>query len=637
MFFRAFLAQIKKNILSIFRNKISFLLILLAPLFILFLVANLFLSYEFTSLKVGYVLTDDVNATSFVNILKEQKETTLYQFADVDTCVANVKYGAIKSCLEFRNTEDDKPKLVFHVDYSEMNLVYLIINHITNKFNDESSQMRLLVIEQMFSQMSKISEEFSKNSKNVKLMNLQISELQTALDNLSSSLDNKISFDMSFDLGSFEDTISEAKDDMSDFGNTNKKMYQDNVNSLDSFKESIIELRNVTIQEKKYLDNMYMSPVGEDCHSVDIFNAYDDYLNTGDVEYLKQKYMYCECYAEFEGSLENFSSDADDLIDIYDEMLLETERAKGSAYNTYMSIASTLDSQNSKFDSADKSIRTAKKQISKLANQADSINDDKEQLKDKLRDISNGVGASKKKLGELQFGFDKVNRELNKTLDFDVSNVNTPLQFSMKSIYEPKNKFIFYFPMLFFLLVMFISILFSTTFVNNEIKSLGRFRTNISPADFLVRELGTFVSLFLIVFVQGIILLMICKFLYQIDIFSSIIPILLILILGISIFVLLGMIIGYMIKKEEISILFSISVMVLLLFYSSFLKPIETINISYQYIIVNNPFVICIDLFRRVLFFNMQLTQYGSRMITLLLEIIALAAIYAFLVKLLKR
>ncbi len=137
---------IKKNLKLLVRSKTSALVIFFAPLLIILLLG---LSYNTSSkygLNIGIhaaAFTDDVNA--LITSLQEQEFKIIKYESAVEECVEDIKSGFIHTCLSvpesLRVEANQQKEVVFYVDPSKINLVWMIQETLGNKFNLKSQEI----------------------------------------------------------------------------------------------------------------------------------------------------------------------------------------------------------------------------------------------------------------------------------------------------------------------------------------------------------------------------------------------------------------------------------------------------------------------------------------------------------------
>ncbi len=85
-----------------------------------------------------------------------------------------------------------------------------------------------------------------------------------------------------------------------------------------------------------------------------------------------------------------------------------------------------------------------------------------------------------------------------------------------------------------------------------------------------------------------------------------------------SVFILLGMLIGYLFKTEETSTLAAISVSSILLFFSNTILPTESLPSAFREMIKYNPFVLSESIIKKILLFNADLGLVANSLYVLI-------------------
>ncbi len=164
---------IKKNFKVIMRSKSSATIVFLGPLILILMIGFAFSNSQAFSLKIGTYSSQYTEITdSMVNQLRENNYQ-IQKFNDENSCIDGIKQGLVNACIVFPGNmkiSEASSEVVFHIDYSKVNLVYILINSmmqkvtatssnismdltmdIINKLNfaDNQAKSNLLVIEQM--------------------------------------------------------------------------------------------------------------------------------------------------------------------------------------------------------------------------------------------------------------------------------------------------------------------------------------------------------------------------------------------------------------------------------------------------------------------------------------------------------
>lgn len=136
----------KKNLKLLVRSKTSALIVLFAPLFIILLLG---LSYNTTSkygLNIGiYAPSFTSDVESFMSSLQEQEFKIIKYETSVEDCVKDIKSGYVHTCVSLPESlavESNEPKeVLFYVDPSKINLVWVVQDTLGDKFNLKSQEI----------------------------------------------------------------------------------------------------------------------------------------------------------------------------------------------------------------------------------------------------------------------------------------------------------------------------------------------------------------------------------------------------------------------------------------------------------------------------------------------------------------
>ncbi len=190
----------------------------------------------------------------------------------------------------------------------------------------------------------------------------------------------------------------------------------------------------------------------------------------------------------------------------------------------------------------------------------------------------------------------------------DVESIVSPVTTNVKSVAAKKTHLGYLFPTFIILIVMFMSLLFSTTVTMREKLSKAFFRNFIMPTSDVLFMIGGYLTNILIVAFQlTILFLVVIYFLPEIK--GVMLPMMVILLIVATVFVLLGMFIGFVFKSEETATLGAISIGSLMLFFSNAILPIETLPVGIRDIAKFNPFVLSVNILKRIMLFGANFTS----------------------------
>lgn len=258
-------------------------------------------------------------------------------------------------------------------------------------------------------------------------------------------------------------------------------------------------------------------------------------------------------------------------------------------------------------EDVEKAINYLKKGVESLVSKFDSVLGTKDSsitdlgsLKDTLQAGTDDLNVLRTTLNALVTGIEGV--EVT-----DVEKIVSPVTTSVESVAAKKTHLGYQFPTFLILIVMFSSLLFSATVIIREKLSKAFFRNFIMPTSDFLFMLGGYLTNMLIIAVQLTILFVVAAYFLP-EIQGVIWPMIVVLLLVSTVFVLMGMFIGFVFKSEETANLGAISIGTLMLFFSNAILPIETLPVGIRDIAKFNPFVLSVTVLKRILLFGANFT-----------------------------
>lgn len=200
----------------------------------------------------------------------------------------------------------------------------------------------------------------------------------------------------------------------------------------------------------------------------------------------------------------------------------------------------------------------------------------------------------------------------------NAESIVSPIKTSVNAVTSKKTHLSFIFPTIVIMIVMFISILLASTLVIREKTSKAYFRNFITPTASIWFMISLFITNILLVTLQIIVIFSAATYFFQSEFVPLIQPIAILLTVTISVFILIGMFIGYIFNSEETATLASISVGSIMLFFSNTILPLESLPKYIRDIALFNPFVISQEILKSVILFNANLSIFLNNIYILL-------------------
>ncbi|MEA3429653.1 MAG: ABC transporter permease [Nanoarchaeota archaeon] len=219
---------IKKNFKLLLRAKSSSLIVILGPLLVIFLVGVAFDNANTYSLNLG-VYSESYNdlTNSFVDALTN-KDFNVQKFETEQNCLTKIKQGTIHTCITFppdmKISDDIQNEILLNVDYSKINLVWMIIDTLKSQVASKSEQISQGLTEVLLQKLDETRIEIHNNNPIVDSLQGNNNELVTKTASVLSKVQG---MDLSLDLDSLgvtslKSSVQEQSSSNSQISNTAK-------------------------------------------------------------------------------------------------------------------------------------------------------------------------------------------------------------------------------------------------------------------------------------------------------------------------------------------------------------------------------------------------------------------------------
>jgi ABC-2 type transport system permease protein len=523
---------IQKNLKLLIRSKSSALIIILGPLLVIFLVGIAFGNISKYSLNVGTYSESYSDITnSFVEKLKE-KEFRVQKIDTEESCIDQIKLGKLHTCIIFPPNfdvgSDKMNEITFYVDYSKVNLIWMILETLSTKLQEQTSELSLDLTTNLLNKLETTRTELDSKKPLIAELKTRNQQIQGEFDMLDRDVAGKIS--------NFKSSASEIREYI--------------IGKIEVAKDTISNIKS----ELKSLD-LNCSENVSSCKELTSKIKLDNQLGSLDV-------------------------------------LL---------YNIYNKVEDPSDV--SEADLAN---------LAQLAGEIDMV------LNQVLDSVSSVIAQNSITIEEFQTSFDKIHDDLEAVKIKDAATIINPITTQIKTVIPEKTYLNYLFPPLIVLVVMFISILLSTTLVMMEKHSIAYFRNFITPTRDITFILATFLTNMILVTFQLIIIIAISINFFKAQIFSSLITAIPAMFLITTLFTFFGMFIGYIFNSEETATLAAISLGSVFLFLSDVILPLESMPDYIRDIAQFNPFVIGENLLRKAVLFQANFSVLANEFYMLL-------------------
>ncbi|MFO7711098.1 MAG: ABC transporter permease [Candidatus Woesearchaeota archaeon] len=233
-----------------------------------------------------------------------------------------------------------------------------------------------------------------------------------------------------------------------------------------------------------------------------------------------------------------------------------------------------------------------------LSSQIESSNEEIAEALESSASLQESLDEDLKILLDLQESFDRI---ADQKTDFTADDVADPIKTTISPVSTHKTHFNYLFSGILVLFIMFVGVLLAATLVIMEKTSKAFIRNVLTPTRNSVFILAGFLTTLLLLTFQIILLLAVSAFFIPVGLAIQLFAILLLIS---TVFILIGMALGYMFKSHESAILASIGLCALFLIFSGMLIPLESMPSLVSSLAQYNPFVLGESMVKMILLYQ---------------------------------
>jgi ABC-type multidrug transport system permease subunit len=620
---------IKKNLKRLLRSKLSALIILLGPLFMIMLVGVAFDKSNLYGIKIGIYSQEHDNITSTLILNIESMEFKVIEENAKDRCIDDVKDGKIHLCIVLAEDENLQKKIKFYVDYSRLNLVYTLLNSISAGLSRESTDISMGLTEDILSSIKGTSASIKDNAEQIEkfrtdmaALGIKITQIEEKVTLLNISMDfNNVN------TSGMKADITRSKNDTAIAGDNVGQKIDDYKEKLHILENKVDTLDNELAENQEDIDNVKsnIKEVYDKLMCTSKENLFLD-MSSSAIAARIQESDDSEC-----AILNSMIMTIDDRTRIvYDAKLdlndvkSDITQAKEDLNNAESSVEDFMQSSDRRFNSAEYTIIEIENSMKIADQKIKEIDKLKTFLKNELSSINLGLNTSSVNVLKLKIMLDNITAGMDSFFIVSAESIVKPITTEIKPIIKNKSMFDYLFPSLVILIITFTSILLSSTIIMKEKSSPAYFRNFITPTSNLLFVIGSYLTAFLVVFCQTLIIFIVGYSVFGIELGANIGLILLASIPIVSIFIFIGMIIGYIFKSEETTTLASITISCVLFLFSSVVVPIENMSSGVGNLAKSNPFVLSEIVLRQLIIFQSDFAPVIHELFFLLFYVIFL-------------
>ena len=282
--------------------------------------------------------------------------------------------------------------------------------------------------------------------------------------------------------------------------------------------------------------------------------------------------------------------------------ILETFLSLKLTSNDYYYVVEVLDSSLKNLEELEKSLEAINETYSdpgfvRAVNNLDSAIGQIDSIQKTLNEIDSEMENSIENTKKSKENIDHLIQNLNDG-EFRIAEMKNQLE-GKGTYLEFQSAFIFStdpillsFPLLISIIIVFTSIVLSNLFILKQTGAKSYEREILTPTSDRSFFVAGYLTNIFFIFIQIVALFLIGYYLFSGIIFDNIGLIFLAIFLATSIFVFIGMIIGYLVRTQSLSMLLAIFLVILFLVFSDILAPTEIAGPIIKFLLVLNPFIV---------------------------------------------
>jgi ABC-type multidrug transport system permease subunit len=317
---------------------------------------------------------------------------------------------------------------------------------------------------------------------------------------------------------------------------------------------------------------------------------------------------------------------------------LKSSNVSGTALKTALdNLNSTLNASkaaSAKSEDVLSALDVVALEINNLNEKLQSAGDVKAAVSGNIEKLDSSIKSLSADIDALKTRQEAIASSINSFGYRSADSISNPITTRVESVTAKNNKVTYSFPYLLMLVVLFVGIMLSSTIVFMEKDSRAYFRNFTTPTKNAHFILMNYFTSLLIIVAQAAVILLAVYYGLNVPILNHIEVTIVFLLLGMSVFILIGMIIGNLFSTSEAITMSTIAIGSVLLFLSNLVLPLETLSPIIAKIASYNPYVIVSEAIRRAMLMDATLSEMYLQLIILGAYIVILLALVVLMKKL---
>lgn len=318
--------------------------------------------------------------------------------------------------------------------------------------------------------------------------------------------------------------------------------------------------------------------------------------------------------SELDDEFSELRSNAQDVVDAYETIAPITELEEDMTdLNTTLQNSTGI--QN--IEDMQDALLKVSLSITKLNKKLDSASEMQTKVKGNLDELTDAITTTSQNIDDVKINLEEIMQEINSFELKSATSISSPVTTNIESVSLTTNRLTYSFSYLLTLAILFIGLMLSSTLVYTEKDSKAFFRNFTTPTTQKYFIFVNYLTALIIILLQTIVILAIAHFALSVPILTNTIVISIILFVGITLFIMLGLLIGSLSATSEAVTMSNIVIGSVFLFLSNLILPLETLSPLISKIASFNPYVIVSESIRKAMLFNANITQIYPEIIML--------------------
>lgn len=322
--------------------------------------------------------------------------------------------------------------------------------------------------------------------------------------------------------------------------------------------------------------------------------------------------------SDAESAVIKLRQDSQKLIDEAKKILIEVTDPEdlNESINKLQTTITTGNAIN-KVEDVSKAIKAMSTSINKITERLEKADTAKTNTANNLNKIQTSIETLIKNTEDIKIKQEQIINQIESFELRSARSITSPVNTKVESISTTNNRLTYSFSYLLTLAILFTALMLSSTLVYMEKDSKAYFRNFTTPTTQKYFIKINYLTSLIIIIIQTLFVLAIAHFALSVPILTNIEVTSVILLLGITFFITLGIVIGIISTTSEAVTMSTIVLGSVFLFLSNLILPLETLAPTISKIAGYNPFVIMSESIRKAMLFQSTFTQLQQELILL--------------------